>query len=152
MNNSIVETIVGAVVIAIAAAFFAFVYTNTDMGRGRGGYRINAIFDNINGIAIGSDVRLAGIKIGSVVDQKLDQETYQAVVTMAIDSGVKLPEDTSAKVTAEGLLGDKYIALDPGGSDVMLKDGDTLENTQSALDIWALVNKYIFDEKNKSPK
>ena len=152
MNSSVVETIVGAIVIAIAAAFFAFVYSNTDMGRGRGGYHVNAIFDNIDGIAIGSDVRLAGIKIGSVVDQKLDQETYQAVVTMAIDSNVKLPEDTSAKVTAEGLLGDKYIALDPGGSDVMLKDGDTLENTQSALDIWALVNKYIFDEKNKSPK
>ncbi len=149
MNSSIVETIVGAVVIAIAAAFFFFVYSTTDLGRGQGGYRVHAVFDNIDGIAIGSDVRLAGIKIGSVVDQRLDQKNYQAIVTMAIDRTVKLPEDTSAKVTSEGLLGDKYIALEPGGSEVMLKDGDYLSYTQSALDIWALVNKYIFDEKNK---
>lgn len=149
MNSSVVETIVGAIVIAIAAAFFFFVYTTTDLGRGKGGYQVHAVFDNIDGIAIGSDVRLAGIKIGSVVDQRLDQKNYQAIVTMAIDSTVKLPEDTSAKVTSEGLLGDKYIALEPGGSDVMLKDGDYLSYTQSALDIWALVNKYIFDEKNK---
>ncbi|HHN73504.1 MAG TPA: outer membrane lipid asymmetry maintenance protein MlaD [Thermopetrobacter sp.] len=152
MNSSVVETIVGAIVIAIAAVFFFFVYSTTDMSRGRGGYQVNAVFDNIDGIAIGSDVRLAGIKVGSVVDEKLDQETYQAVLTLAIDSSVKLPEDTSAKVTSEGLLGDKYIALDPGGSEEMLKNGDYLSHTQSALDIWALVNKYIFDEKNKEKK
>ncbi len=151
MKNSVVETIVGAVVIAIAGAFFFYVYTNTDLGRGRGGYSVMAVFDSIDGIAIGSDIRLAGIKIGSVADQKLDQENYQAVVTMAIDSDVKLPEDTSAKVTSEGLLGQKFIALDPGGSETMLKDGDYLTHTQSAFDIWAMINKYIF-EKDKENK
>jgi len=152
MKSSVVETIVGAVVIAIAAAFFFFVYTKTDIGAGRGGYRIFAAFDSIDGITVGSDIRLAGIKIGTVLDEKLDQENYQALVTMSIDRTVKLPEDTSAKVTSEGLMGQKYIALDPGGSETVLKDGDYLSHTQSALDIWALVNKYIFENKDKKNK
>jgi len=150
MKNSVVETITGAIVIAIAAVFFFYVYGNTDLGKGRGGYHVLAYFDNIEGISIGSDIRLAGIKVGSVSDQKLDQENYQAVVTFSIDKAVKLPEDTSAKVTSEGLLGEKFIALDPGGSETLLKDGDALTSTQSALDVWGLVNKYIFDKKEKN--
>ncbi len=150
MQSSVVETIVGAIVIAIAAIFFTYVYTTTDLGKGRGGYNIYAAFDNIEGISVGSDIRLAGIKVGTVTEQKLDQENYQAVVTMAIDSYVKLPEDTSAKITSEGLLGQKFIALDPGGSETMLKDGDYLGSTQSALDIWGLVNKYIFEGQKEN--
>ena len=150
MKNSVVETITGAIVIAIAAIFFFYVYSSTDMGKGRGGYSILAYFDNIEGISIGSDVRLAGIKVGSVADQKLDQENYQAVVTFSIDKSVKLPEDTSAKITSEGLLGEKFVALEPGGSETMLKDGDALSSTQSALDVWALVNKYIFESKKEN--
>ncbi len=149
--NNVVETIIGTLVLAVAAVFAWYVYTTTDVARGHSGYVIRAVFDNASGINIGTDVRLAGIKVGSVVGQKLDQENYQAIISMTIERGVKLPEDTSAKITTDGLLGDKYIALDPGGSDVMLKDGDVLENTQSSIDLWALVNEYLFkkEEKNK---
>ncbi len=150
MKNSLVETLTGAAVIAIAVAFFVFVYTNTGLGKGAGGYHIKAVFDNTGGLATGSDIRLAGIKIGSVTNQELDQESYQAVLTMVIDASVKLPDDTSAKITSDGLMGEKYIALDPGGSETMLKDGDTLGATQSALDIWSMVNKYIFDSKKEN--
>ncbi len=150
MKNNLVETAVGALVIAIAAGFFLYVYNTTDVGRGSGGYQITAEFENIEGISIGSDIRMAGIKIGSVVNQKLDPENFQAIVTMSVASFLKLPEDTTAKITSEGLLGSKFIALDIGGSEVLLKDGDSLSNTQSAIDIWSLINEFMFsDKKNK---
>ncbi len=150
MKNNLVETSVGALVIAIAAGFFLYVYNTTDVGRGAGGYQINAEFENIEGISIGSDIRMAGIKIGSVVKQKLDPENFQAIVTMSVASYIKLPDDTTAKITSEGLLGPKFIALDVGGSEEILKDGDSLSNTQSAIDIWSLINEFMFsDKKNK---
>ncbi len=149
--NNVAETIIGTLVLAVAAAFAWYVYATTDIARGHSGYVVKAVFDNASGVNIGTDVRLAGIKVGSVVGQTLDQENYQAIIAMTIERGVKLPEDTSAKITTDGLLGDKYIALDPGGSDVLLKDGDIMENTQSSIDLWALVNEYLFkkEEKNK---
>ena len=149
--NNVAETIIGTLVLAVAAAFAWYVYATTDIARGHSGYVVKAVFDNASGVNIGTDVRLAGIKVGSVVGQTLDQENYQAIIAMTIERGVKLPEDTSAKITTDGLLGDKYIALDPGGAEEMLKDGDVLENTQSSIDLWALVNEYLFkkEEKNK---
>jgi len=150
MKNNLVETAVGALVIAIAAGFFLYVYNTTDIGGNSGGYRISAEFENISGISVGSDIRMAGIKVGSVVAQKLDPETFQAVVTMSVASFVKLPDDTTAKVTSEGLLGSKFITLDIGGSEVLLTDGGSLSNTQSALDIWSLISEFMFsDKKNK---
>lgn len=150
MKNNLVETTVGALVIAIAAGFFLYVYNTTDLGSGSGGYHIKAEFENIEGISVGSDIRMAGIKIGSVVKQKLDPENFQAVVTMSVASFVKLPDDTTAKVTSEGLLGSKFITLEVGGSEEILKDGDSLTHTQSALDIWSLINEFMFsDKKNK---
>ncbi len=148
--NNLVETLIGTLVLVIAAAFSWYVYTTTDISRGHGGYVIKAIFDDASGVNIGTDVRLAGVKVGSVIGQRLDQETYQAVIDMNIDSSLKLPQDTSAKITTDGLLGDKYIALEPGGAEEMLKDGDALENTQSSIDLWALVNEYIFKDEKKS--
>ena len=151
MKDNLVETAVGALVIAIAAGFFAYVYNSTDVGQGAGGYRIKAEFENIEGISVGSDIRMAGIKIGSVVKQQLDPKSFQAVVTMSVAKFVKLPDDTTAKVTSEGLLGSKFITLEVGGSDDLLKEGDSLTHTQSALDIWALINEFMFSDK-KSKK
>ncbi len=149
MKNSFVETIVGAVVLAIAAGFFMFLYNSSSVGA-TGGIKIIAEFENIEGISVGSDIRMAGIKIGSVVEQKLDPESFQAVVTMSVAGNLKLTDDTTAKITSEGLLGSKFIALEIGGSDEILKDGDSLSHTQSALDIWALINEFMFsDKKNK---
>ncbi len=149
MKNSVVETITGAVVIAIAAVFFFYVYTTTGAGRGESGYTLNADFDNVEGITVGSDVRMAGIKVGSVTNQDIDPATYQAKLSMVIDPRIKLPDDTTVKVTSEGLLGGKFIALEAGGSDKMLKPGDSFTYTQGAIDIWSLVSQYMFENKSK---
>jgi len=151
MKTNLVETAVGAVVILIAAAFFTFAYTTSGIGRGAGGSTLTAEFDNAAGINIGSDVRMSGVKIGTVVDQKLNLENYQAALTISVDPNIKIPEDSTAKITSEGLLGSNFVALEPGGSETLLKSGDRLTYTQGAVDIWSLVSQYMFDSsKEKS--
>jgi len=149
MKNSVVETITGAVVIAIAAVFFFYVYTTTNAGRGESGYKLSAEFDNVEGITVGSDVRMAGIKVGSVTNQDIDPSSFQAVVTMVIDPKMKLPDDTTAKVTSEGLLGGKFISLEAGGSETLLKPGGQFTYTQGAIDIWSLISQFMFENKTK---
>ena len=149
MKNSLVETLVGAGVIAIATVFFIFAYTTSGAGKGAGGYQLTAEFENIEGINIGSDIRLAGIKVGTVVKQELDPSNFQARVVLSLDKAIKLPDDSTAKVTSEGLLGGKFIAIEPGGSEELLKDGDQMSYTQSAIDLWGLINQFMFDnDKN----
>jgi phospholipid/cholesterol/gamma-HCH transport system substrate-binding protein len=150
MKTNLVETAVGAVVILIAAVFFTFAYTVSGIGKGTGGYQLTAEFDNASGIGIGSDVRMSGIKIGSVTSQSLDPTTYQAVLRLSIDRTVTLPDDTSAKISSEGLLGSNFIALEPGGSDVKLADGERIVYTQGAIDIWSLVSQFMFDSGGQS--
>ena len=150
MHNSVVETIIGAAVIAIAAAFFTFAYTTSGIGKGAGGYSLSAEFENIEGINVGSDVRLAGIKIGSVTKQELDPSNFQARIVMSISSEVILPDDSTAKVTSEGLLGGKFVAIEPGGSEEKLKDGDQMSYTQGAIDLWGLINQFMFESGKKN--
>jgi phospholipid/cholesterol/gamma-HCH transport system substrate-binding protein len=145
MKDSAVETAIGAIVIIIAAVFFFFVYSTTDKGAASGGYRIVAEFDNIGAINVGTDVRMAGIKIGSVMAQELNPETYRARLTMVIDPKLKLADDTTAKVSSEGLLGSPFIALDPGGSDSFIADGGEIQITQGAVDFWKLVSESMFN-------
>ena len=100
MKNTTVETAIGALVILIAAAFFAFTYTTSGKSSNTSGYRLTAEFDNVAGVNTGTDVRLAGIKVGTVVSQSLNPDNYLAVLTIAIDPNVKLTDDTTAKVTS----------------------------------------------------
>ena len=149
MRTSLVETAVGAVVILIAAAFFTFAYSTSGAGTGSGGVRLVAEFENASGINIGSDVRMAGIKIGTVTSQRLNPENFQANLTLSVDPTVPLPDDSTAKVTSEGILGATFVAIEPGGSEVKLKDGDTITYTQGAIDIWSLVSQYMFSSGTK---
>ncbi len=151
MNNSTVETIIGAAVVAIAGIFFFYAYNASGAAEGNSGYRLSAEFDNIEGVNTGTDVRLAGIKVGTVVNETLNPENYQAVVTMVIDPKVQISDDTTAKITSEGLLGAKFVSLEPGGSETKLKDGDTLSYTQGAVDLWSLISKAMFDKGNSQP-
>ena len=150
MKQNLMETAVGALVIAIALGFFIFMYSTTGVGKGSGGYHLTAKFKNVEGINVGSDVRMSGIKIGSVTNQSLDSKTFDAILTFAIDPTIKLPDDSTAKITSEGLLGGKFIALEPGGSETILADGGTITYTQGALDLWALVSDYMFSGKKGS--
>jgi phospholipid/cholesterol/gamma-HCH transport system substrate-binding protein len=148
MKDSAVETAIGAIVIAIAAVFLVFVYNTTDRASARSGYRIIAEFDNVGAVNVGTDVRLAGIKIGSVVAQELDPQTFQARVTMLIDPKLKLTDDSTAKVSSEGILGQPFISLEPGGSETVIADGGEIQFTQGAIDIWKLVSEAMFSKSN----
>lgn len=145
MRRSPVETLIGALVIAVAVLFFVFAY-NTAQVETVEGYGVTASFDRIDGIDRGSDVRMGGIKIGTVVDQHIDLETYLAVVGMNIDSKIKLPTDSSASITADGLLGDRYLALTPGGAEEFIADGGRIEITQGAIDLTSLLGQLIFSQ------
>jgi phospholipid/cholesterol/gamma-HCH transport system substrate-binding protein len=148
MKDSAVETAIGAIVIAIAAAFLFFVYNTTDRASARSGYHVIAEFDNVGAVNVGTDVRLAGIKVGSVVAQELDPQTFQARVTMMIDPKLKLTDDTTAKVSSEGILGQPFISLEPGGSETVIADGGEIQFTQGAIDIWKLVSEAMFSKSN----
>jgi phospholipid/cholesterol/gamma-HCH transport system substrate-binding protein len=154
-NNSTskVETLVGAAVIALALGFFFYASKTAGVGGGvSGGYKVTAEFDNAEGINIGTDVRLAGIKIGTVTAQSLNTENYMARVEMTLDPLVSLSDDTAAKISSEGLLGGKFIAMEPGGSDAKLADGSVMTLTQGAVDIWSLISSAMFDKaKSQTP-
>lgn len=153
MRNSTVETLIGAAVVVIALGFFVFAYNSANTGRQAGGYQLTAEFDNIEGVNVGTDIRMAGIKIGTVINQSLNPENYQALVTMSISPEVKLTDDTSAKVTSEGLLGSKFIALEAGGSGTPLAEGGVIAYTQGAVDIWSLISQAMFDKSGaKTPE
>jgi phospholipid/cholesterol/gamma-HCH transport system substrate-binding protein len=150
MKNSAVETLIGAAVVVIAAGFFFFAYQTSGKGSASGAYRVSAEFDNAEGVNVGTDVRIAGVKIGSVVDFTLNAENFQANVVMELDPKVKLTEDATAKVTSEGLLGSKFISLEQGGADAMLVAGGVISNTQGAVDIWSLISQAMFENKGGS--
>ena len=126
MQRSLIETLMGAVVLAVAALFLVFAYSSADIGRG-GGYELYAEFSTVGGLRVGNDVRMSGIKIGSVVRQDLNPETFLARVTLNIDDTITLPADTSASIASESLLGGNYLDLAPGGEDKALKPGDRIQ-------------------------
>lgn len=149
MQNGFVETLIGAAVVAVAGVFFYYGWNTTGSGQ-VAGYELVARFDRIDGISVGTDVRMSGIKIGSVISQELDQQTYRALVRMSVRNDIKVPEDSSIKVASEGLLGNSYLAVSPGGSDTMLLSGGEFETTQGSIDLVGLLGKAMFsggDEK-----
>jgi phospholipid/cholesterol/gamma-HCH transport system substrate-binding protein len=143
MGGNLVETLIGAVVLVVAAFFLFFAYSTADV-RAPDGYPIIAKFDRVDGLAVGADVRLSGIKIGTVTKQSLDTQTFLAVVQLNVASNVQLPADTSAKIATEGLLGGNYLALEPGGSEDNLKPGEEIKYTQGSVDLMSLIGQAIF--------
>lgn len=141
MRNNFVETIMGAVVLVITGGFLYFAFSNSGVGAANGTTYL-AVFDKIDGLAVGGEVKISGIKVGTITDQRLDFDTFGAVVEMNINANIKLPEDTFAKITSEGLLGGNYLVLDPGGSDVMLEEGDEIIETQGAVDLLGLLSSF----------
>lgn len=129
------ETLLGAVVIAVAIGFLGFAVTRAGTGSAGRGYELSAVFDNATGISVGADVRSAGVKVGAVSKIAFDPQTYFARVTMTIDPTVKFPDDSSAKVAQDGLLGGAHISLAPGGSETMLAPGAEVLQTQGSIDI-----------------
>lgn len=147
-GNNTTETLIGGIVVAIAAAFLFFAYTSTGSGN-VSGYDVTAKFSSADGIANGTDVRLHGIKIGTVSAMVLDPKTYLAVVKLSIHKDVKLPDNSSVKITSSGFLGSSYIAVQPGGSDKMIADGGELTNTQGSVDVMGLIGRAVMGGGSK---
>jgi phospholipid/cholesterol/gamma-HCH transport system substrate-binding protein len=151
MQNGFVETLLGAAVVAVAAFFFYYGWSSTGAGT-VSGYEVIARFDKIDGVSVGTDVRMSGIKIGSVTMQDLDLKTYRALVKMNIKQGISVPQDSSIKVATEGLLGGTYLSVSPGGSDDMMTPGSEFETTQGSVDLLNLAVQAMLgggDEKKE---
>ena len=143
MRGNVIETVMGAVVIAVAALFMVFAYKTSQL-RSVPGYQVTADFARVDGIRQGSDVRISGIKIGSVVAEEVDPKTFLANVRMSIDPKYKLPDDTVAEIISAGLLGDKYMSLVPGGSDKVIPPGGKITYTQSSVSLENLIGQMMF--------
>ena len=143
MRGNLIESVMGAVVLVVAALFLFFAF-NTSQLRAVPGYELVADFERVDGVREGGDVRISGIKIGSVAAEELDPKTFLAVVRMSIDPAVKLPDDTVAEIISAGLLGDKYMSLVPGGSDNVIPPGGKIKYTQSSVSLENLVGQMIF--------
>lgn len=151
MRGNLVETIAGAFVLLFAGFVLVFAYKENS-GQEIQGYNVTAKFDRVDGLVEGSDIKLAGIKIGKVTSLKVDPKIYMAVTKLTISNDIKLPIDSTAAVVSESLLGGKYLSITPGGDEDMLKEGDEIYNVQSALILESLISQLIFSNKEKEEK
>jgi len=148
MKSNTFEAIVGAVVIFLAVVFLFVGFSSMKLKKGNN-YNLSALFNRIDGIKLGSDIRMSGIKIGTVTKQELDNSTFEAKVFMSIDSKISIPDDSSAKITTDGLLGGNYISIEPGGSDIYLSNNEEIFFTQGSVDLIGLVGEALFSVEGK---
>lgn len=144
VNMNKIETVVGFIVLIVAIGFLVFTYKVAGLKKFEETYQLKAKFERVDGIIVGSDVTVSGIKVGSVVSLGLDPSTYNAIMTMAIKSNISLPIDSSVKIVSSGLLGNKYVLIEIGGSEEILTPGDEFKHTQSAINLEGLISKTIF--------
>jgi phospholipid/cholesterol/gamma-HCH transport system substrate-binding protein len=143
VTRNLIETVMGAVVLAVAVMFVYFAY-NTAQIRTLPGYEVSAAFFKVGGLSVGSDVRISGVKVGAVVERRLDPATFDAIVVMSVANEIKLPEDTVASIASEGLLGGKYVSLEPGRSTALVAPGARLRETRSFKTLEDQVGEIIF--------
>ena len=153
MKKRPVETIMGLVVLLIAGLFLYFAYSVSDLQVVKGD-EVTAKFLKVGGLNVGADVMINGIKIGTVIGQKLDNENYDAEIKLSIASDIKLPKDSTAMISSNGLMGNKFIKIEPGKSKDMLQNGDEISNTKDFKTLEDMVGEVIFmvtgnDEKSE---
>jgi phospholipid/cholesterol/gamma-HCH transport system substrate-binding protein len=143
MARSVVETILGAIVLIAALGFLGWAYARSDVST-TGGYELVARFDRVDGLDTGADVRISGIKVGKVTAMSLDPVTFRAEVRFSVASDIEVPSDSSASVASASLLGGKYLSIVPGGDTEILKPGGEITLTQSSVNLEELLGKFIF--------
>lgn len=151
MRRNIIETVMGAIVLVVAIGFVVTVFQSTGTAK-IAGYRVVVEFDDASGVTAGTDVRMAGVKIGTVESQALDPDTYFATVVMNIQDGILLPNDTSARVIPDGLLGGNFVALEPGAEEDMIGDGGSVQYSQGAVNVVDLLGRFIFSAADSAGK
>ena len=147
-SSNYFEIIVGTFVLACAAIFF-FNSFNSAKIKTTNGYHIIAKFDNASGIEAGSDVKVSGVKVGTIENNFLDNESYRATLQIMVDKSIKLPLDSSAKIVSSGLLGEKYLEISPGSDEEFLQENNEIMFTQSSVNFEDLLGKFIFNGDSK---
>ena len=147
MHRNTLETVMGAIVLLAAAGFVMLAYEAADV-KGNGGYEIAAEFGSTGGLSVGDDVRISGIKVGQITAQQLDPITYVAKVSMAIEPTIKIPSDSSARITAASLLGGNYLELMPGAATDTLGAGGVIYDTRDPISLGDLLGKAVFSPNN----
>jgi phospholipid/cholesterol/gamma-HCH transport system substrate-binding protein len=148
MKINLFEVAMGAVVLIVCLVFVVFVYSSSHWQPSQG-YEVIARFDRIDGLMRGSDVRLSGVKVGTISRIHLDPQTYLAVVHITLVPQVTLPKDSSAEIVSDGLLGGKFMALVPGGDDEVIAAGGEIVHTQAAVSLESLIGKFIFNSQEQ---
>ena len=143
MSESPGEIIAGGATLAVALGFLIYAAQGSGLSTATDSYDLTASFRSVEGISVGTDVRMAGVKVGTVTGLELNQETFRADMTLNLNGTLAVPEDTSVSISSEGLLGGNYVELLPGGSPFNLEPGDEIEDTQGALSLLALLAKFV---------
>ncbi|GGE38844.1 outer membrane lipid asymmetry maintenance protein MlaD [Actibacterium pelagium] len=147
MGENTTEVMVGGAVLAAAIGFLVYASDATGTGQSTAGqYDLTASFRSAQGVNVGTDVRLAGVKVGTVTSLDLNPTTFRADATFSVNNDIELPDDSAALVAAEGLLGGYYVELVPGGSPFNLEPGAEIEDTQGSVSLISLLLKFVSGE------
>jgi len=146
MAENTTETLVGAAVLAVAIGFGAYALNATGVSASGSGYDLTASFRSAEGISAGTDVRLAGVKIGQISEMALNPDTFRADVTLVFAGGVQIPDDSAVAIASEGILGDNFVEIIPGGSLENFEPGAEIEDTQGAVSLISLLLKFVTGE------
>ena len=147
MKNNPIETAIGALVIASAIGFLFYASNAVGLSGPSGAYAVKASFRSAEGVALGTDVRMAGVKIGTVTGMELNPITYRAEVSVAIADAIEIPDDSAIAVTSEGLLGGNFIEIIPGASEFAVESGGEIEDTQGSVSLITLLMKFVSGNK-----
>ena len=147
MQRNMLETVMGAIVLLTAVAFVSLAYEAANI-RGTDGYKLEAEFGATGGLSVGDDVRISGIKVGRISRQELDPVTYAARIVMSLDERIRIPADSSARITAASLLGGNYLELIPGADEDMMQPGEVIYDTRDPVSLTDLLGKAVFSAAN----
>ena len=147
MQRNMLETVMGAIVLLTAVAFVSLAYEAANI-RGTDGYELEAEFGATGGLSVGDDVRISGIKVGRVSRQELDPVTYAARIVMSLDERIRIPADSSARITAASLLGGNYLELIPGADEEMMQPGEVIYDTRDPVSLTDLLGKAVCSAAN----
>ena len=142
-DNTVTEVLVGAAVLAVAIGFFVYAGQTAGLSRDGSVYELEASFRNAEGISVGTEVRMAGVRVGTVTGMTLDEATFRAEMTFTVREGIALPDDSAVSISSEGLLGGSFLEVIPGGSPFTLEPGDAILDTQSAVSLITLLMRFV---------
>lgn len=151
MAENRAEVVAGAVVVAAAVGFLIYASGGAGLGAGPASYPLTASFRSVEGIRSGTDVRLAGVKVGTITSLKLNPVTFFADATISVENHILLPDDTAILISSEGLLGGNFIELVPGGSAENLRPGAEIEDTQGSVSLISLLMKFVSGNNSPDP-